>query len=1137
MASFQYLRNQFLFSEAYLFSLLETEGTDVSLDGLRQSLVDWLDVADFTTLDTALVSFIEPVLQTLQFAYQPPPQSEPKTQSGNSQSSARLLYTDFTFQNPVGVCFAVAPLHPPVDGGKEGGLSCTLKGSNFAEKFIRLLRENDLKWGILTNGKLWRLYHENEPMPYETYFEVDLPALLQEPESKEFSLFARFFGVRAFYSSDEREGEQRFDEMKRASEQATEEIGKHLREKIETILENICAGFVADEGKERFTEAQREEIHHNAIYLLYRIMFLLYAEARNLLPMENPKYREKSLERLIEIADPNSRRVRLQTEGIENPDGYELWKSLRQLCTEIDLGNAELEVAPYDGGLFDAGAHPYLSEHQMTNAYLSPVLYALAYYEKKNSGRVRLLPNQPTRINYRDMSVRHLGTLYEGILEYKLFVAEEPMVARPTKSGFQFLPEREAGTLKKTDRRLPIGGVYFAQNPGERKATGSYYTPEYIVEYIVQNTVGEKLKELKATLKQSLAKDQDALKVAISDDERIRFQRFIDRQIYDFVNERVLSFRVLDPAMGSGHFLVNATNAIANFITELMNDTDWENPELDTSTAEWRRRVVESCIFGVDLNPLAVELSKLSLWITAAAKDRPLSFLDHHLKCGNSLIGAKLSELGKYPQTKTTQTPEVQMSLFTENRDFQRDIAEAIRGYLDIERVVTRQREDVETKKEKLETIERILRPYRELCELYTGVYFENEFSEDDYSRLVTEFQPDAWDAFREKYNVAKVLARTSGRRFFHWELEFPEVFFEENGGKENPGFDAVIGNPPYVDVAENNFTRYNYRTTKCRNLYSYMFETSVKNTCIGGRYGLIVPLSIICSKRMKSLQDFIIEQSGEIYISNYSERPAKIFSDAEQKIAIAYGTKNLKSNCEVFATMHYRWYTGEILQIINNIEYVACSKFRMEYSIPKLGSETGKMILNKIFNQKKTIGDYLVPDSEYVLHYHNIGRYWLKAYDFIPLYKKGNVISRSSTCKDLRVSSETHKNLIIAILNSSLFYWFWLLYSDCFHLTQENIEVFPITLEELPNELLESLIDKTKMLMDDYQKNSVLKTVNYPTGEITIQEFYPRYSKHIIDDIDRLLGCYYGFSEDEIDFIINYDIQFRTDIGEGEDE
>ncbi|MBC8227940.1 Eco57I restriction-modification methylase domain-containing protein, partial [bacterium] len=849
-----------------------------------------------------------------------------------------------------------------------------------------------------------------------------------------------------------------------------------------------------------FTEAQREEIHHNAIYLLYRIMFLLYAEARNLLPMENLKYREKSLERLIEIAYKN------QTEGIENPDGYELWKSLRQLCTEIDLGNADLEVAPYDGGLFDAGTHPYLSEHQMTNAYLSPVLYALAYYEKKNS--------PPTRINYRDMSVRHLGTLYEGILEYKLFVAEEPMVARPTKSGFQFLPESEAGTLKKTDRRIPVGSVYFAQNPGERKATGSYYTPEYIVEYIVQNTVGEKLKELKSTLKQSLSKDLDALKVAISADERVRFQRFIDRQIYDFVHERVLSFRVLDPAMGSGHFLVNATNAIANFITELLNYTRWENSELDTSTAEWRRRVVESCIFGVDLNPLAVELSKLSLWITAAAKDRPLSFLDHHLKCGNSLIGAKLNELGRYPQAKKgkgeSQTPEAQMLLFTENRDFQRDIAEAIRGYLDIEQLVTRRREDVETKKDKLEAIENILRPYRELCELHTGVYFENEFSEDDYSRLITEFQPDVWDVLRGKYDVAQVLARTSGRRIFHWELEFPEVFFEEEGWKEKPGFDVVIGNPPYVDVAENNFIRDNYRTAKCRNLYSYMFETCLENTCVDGIYGLIVPLSLVCSKRMESLQDFLIEQSGKLYISNYAKRPAKLFPEAEQRISIAYGKKKPLSVCDVFTTRYHRWYTGEEIQIFDNIEYARCEEFKLKHTIPKLGSDIARTILDKIFAKNKTISDYISPDGSYVLYYHNVALYWLKAYDFIPLYKKGDVISRSSTCKDLLVTSEIHKNLIIAILNSSLFYWFWLLYSDCFHLTLNDIENFPVELETIPNSLANQIISKYHLLMEDYKRNSIEKSASYSTGAIIYQEFYPSRSKSIIDEIDALLGkCY----------------------------
>ncbi len=175
---------------------------------------------------------------------------------------------------------------------------------------------------------------------------------------------------------------------------------------------------------------------------------------------------------------------------------------------------------------------------------------------------------------------------------------------------------------------------------GERHATGSYYTPDYIVKYIVEQAVGPAL----------------AAAVAGKRDDRARI-------------EAVLGVNILDPAMGSGHFLVEATEYIARFLVDLgvTADSGREKrktggaatpsaisyqPSADSDLAYWKRRVAQSCIYGVDLNPLAVDLAKLSLWLITAAQDRPLSFLDHHLRAGNSLVGARLADLSQEPETR-----------------------------------------------------------------------------------------------------------------------------------------------------------------------------------------------------------------------------------------------------------------------------------------------------------------------------------------------------------------------------------------------------------------------------------------------------------------------------------------------------
>ena len=194
------------------------------------------------------------------------------------------------------------------------------------------------------------------------------------------------------------------------------------------------------------------------------------------------------------------------------------------------------------------------------------------------------------------------------MLEHKLFVAEENTQVKIEKGNVKFIPESEGGVIVE-GKYIPKGEVYFAGDKFERKSTGSYYTPEYIVDYIVTNTVGEKLKELKEEFIKENSDLLENIKAAVDDSERKTLTEDFRDKLLGFTRKKILKLSVLDPAMGSGHFLVNATSQISNFITEFLNDFDFIFDD-SSSTTYWRRRSVENCIYGVDINPLAVELSK-----------------------------------------------------------------------------------------------------------------------------------------------------------------------------------------------------------------------------------------------------------------------------------------------------------------------------------------------------------------------------------------------------------------------------------------------------------------------------------------------------------------------------------------------
>ncbi len=257
--------------------------------------------------------------------------------------------------------------------------------------------------------------------------------------------------------------------------------------------------------------------------------------------------------------------------------------------------------------------------------------------------------------------------------------------------------------------------------------------------------------------------------------------------------------------MGSGHFLVEATERTARFLVELGIAPEDVESDGEAELAYWKRRVVQSCVYGVELNPLAVELAKLSLWLATVAKDRPLTFLDHHLRTGNSLVGARISELQRgssRKKRKKQQDDETQLSMLGDPA-FQNSMSTAVGSMAIIEGSAAETVEEVREQERIYERLrEDLTRRYACLADLATATYFGVEVDPSLWKPLVDHAAgraPYAPPQFQSWLEESKALA--AEKRFFHWELEFPEVYFDRQGrttGKE-AGFDVVIGNPPYV--------------------------------------------------------------------------------------------------------------------------------------------------------------------------------------------------------------------------------------------------------------------------------------------------------------------------------------------------
>ena len=623
------------------------------------------------------------------------------------------------------------------------------------------LRATDLKWGILTNGRLWRLYYRDLSYRLDVYYEVNLPELLQQSDEA-FNYFAAFFAQRGFLADEQ--GERFLDRAYKGSIAYATGLSKELKDNVYEALRLLTEGFLRFPAN-GLTPTDLDTVRENAFVVIYRLLFVLYAEDRGFLPLENRDYGDTYS--LRALAKEIAQKMDGQTGFSPAASGY--WSRLQDVFRMIDGGDTALGIPPYNGGLFDESRHPELGHWGIGDAYLARAVDKLTRAEAaQRTGR--------GFVSYRELSIRELGSIYEGLLEHRPRVAEgEVCVVRDGKAE-RIVPADEVGS-RRVIGSYSTGSVFLETDKGERKATGSYYTPDYIVKYIVANTVGPLLEEKKV-------------------------------EGGDLI-EGIQSLKVLDPAMGSGHFLVEATDFLARALVEALGG---DPRELGDDDIRWaRREVVERCIYGVDLNPLAVELAKLSLWLHTVSRDRPLNFLDHHLRCGNSLIGAWLRDLGQLPQagSKGTKKKAKQATAVTtlEGHGLTEAIAAAVKTFHVIAAAPTHSVEDVHMKENAYQTARHALSRIVDIADAWTSAYFGNEVDPDGYTQLLIDaYQGDGdWPKPGDApwLDAARGIGREE-HRFFHWELEFPEVFFDSEGAPlESAGFRAVVGNPPYVSAWE----------------------------------------------------------------------------------------------------------------------------------------------------------------------------------------------------------------------------------------------------------------------------------------------------------------------------------------------
>ena len=515
------------------------------------------------------------------------------------------------------------------------------------------------------------------------------------------------------------------------------------------------------------------------------------------------------------------------------------------------------------------------------------------------------------------------------------------------------------------------------------------------------------------------------------------------------------------------------------------------------------KSIIINNLYGVDIMEEAIEICKLRLFLKMVVqledvrRIEPLPDIDFNIQAGNTLVGyATYNEVEKAvtgkldfddTMARIQEKAEDVDELFTLFRQQQTELGGAVTPA------------EKQVLQDKLRALENELNGY------LAGEYKVDPNKQSDYENWLSTHKP------------------------FHWFIAFYGIL-------EDGGFDVIIGNPPYVEYSEvkDEYTIRGYETESCGNLYAFVFERSFRLLQPNGWKSMIVPHSAYCTNRMEPIQNLFHCSKRVGWVQTYSIRPAKLFVGAEQRLAIYILQQSSKPSDVLYASRYHRWHKQFRPHLFAVTEHTNVTQMSFKNSVPKMYSNIEQSLWKKL-SQFSVLGKYLIGSrTSYTIYFHNAPRYWIRAMDFAPYFwneRDGEKIS--TQVKPLYLTAELDAAVVVAALNSSLFYWWYVILSDCRHLNLREIEHFPIGVDEINETIKQSLSEFSVDLMQDLKHHAQRKETNYKaTGRVVYDEFYPRHSKPIIDKIDRVLAEHYGFTAEEFDFIINYDIKYRMGLG-----
>lgn len=570
---------------------------------------------------------------------------------------------------------------------------------------------------------------------------------------------------------------------------------------------------------------------------------------------------------------------------------------------------------------------------------------------------------------------------------------------------------------------------------------------------------------------------------------------------------------ILDPTCGSGAFLFAAMNVLEPLYEICINrmeefhekNQNLFKSELEEIACKYRsniqyfiyKSIILRNLYGVDIMVEATEIAKLRLFLKMVAVvevDKgadnmgldPLPDIDFNIRCGNTLVGyANKSEIeSAFAYGSMFAAKEFQAKIDSEMEL----VATAYRTFKQLQMV---QDDDMSEFKEAKAGLKARLSTLNDILNRHLH-------------RSVTEASYEEW--------------LYSGQPF-HWVAEFYDIIVG------NGGFDVIIGNPPYLEKRQINYSIDSYKSKDSNAVHAYCIERSLnllnKNGCIS----MIVPLSIVCTQRMTIIQH-LLEQDRSVWYSNYAWRPSKLFDAVNRALSIFVAVHSLSSN-DKYSTAYLKWNSECRIYLLKNIKFTQYNEDRKSFWMPKLSGHVDQSILKKVLSTNESVGLYESHNSQFKVYYRTTGGlYWKVFTDFSPIFYCNGIKGKSSRETSISVNTKDESISIIGLLSSSLFWWWYTVTSNLRDLNPSDIIGF-----RFPKALIndDNLLQLSDLYLSDLRKNSsMLPRKQKNKGETETQSFKISLSKSIIDKIDMVLSQYYGFTEEELDFIINYDIKYR---------